>query len=149
MPTLASNKKAYFSFRIDDSLEGGLVLYGHEVKSAKNGQISLNGAYVSILGGEAYLKHAYIGKYQYASKLDGYDENRDRKVLLKKSQILELTQKTHEKGTALIPLEIYTKKSLIKVKIGIGKGKKQFDKRESIKKKESKRKIERAVRNKV
>ena len=149
MPTLASNKKAFYSYTILDTFEAGLALFGHEVKSIRSGQVSLNAAYVTIRHGEGYLRNAYVGKYTQASNLESYDENRERKLLLKKSEILKLVTKLNQKGTTLVPLEIYTKKRLIKLKFALASGKKQFDKRESIKTKETKRNIERSIRQKV
>ena len=147
MPTLATNKKAFFDYHIEDKFEAGLVLAGHEVKSIRGGQASLTGSYVTIRNGEAFLRNAYIGKYKHASKLDGYDENRERKLLLHRLEILKLTNK--EKGLTLVPIELYTSKNRIKLKVGLARGKKQFDKRESIKKKESKRKIDREIRHRI
>ena len=149
MATYAHNRKALHDYSIEGTIEAGLVLLGHEVKSIRAGQVSLAGAYVSIRNGEAWLKQAYIGKYKHASGLEAHDENRDRKLLLNKSEINRLTGTLNEKGTSLVPLEIYTSKNRLKLKIGIGKGKKQYDKRESIKKKETKRSIARAVRSRV
>src|SRR3989338_8358691 len=146
MPTHAKNKKAFFNYSIEDTIEAGIVLAGHEVKSIREGQVSLEGSYASIRNGEAFLRNAYIGKYKRATNLESYDENRERKLLLHKHEINKLIGKAKEKGLTLVALEIYTSKRRIKVKIGIAKGKKQFDKRESIKKKESKRKIEREIR---
>ena len=125
------------------------MLAGHEVKSIKNGQASLAGAFVSILGGEAFLRNAYIGRYKQAANLEHYNESRDRKLLLHKNEILRLTNRLNEKGTTLVPLEIYTKKNRIKIKVGLAKGKKQYDKRESIKSKEIKRNIERTLRSRI
>jgi SsrA-binding protein len=149
MPTLAKNKEAYYSFSIEDTLEAGLVLLGHEVKSIKSGQVSLKGAYVTVRNEEAYLRNAHIGKYKHASRLEGYDETRERKLLLHKKEIHKLQNSTNQKGVTLVPLELYTKKRNIKLKIGIGKGKKQYDKRTTIKKKEIKRKLDRAIRQKI
>ena len=148
MTTLAQNRKAFHDYSIEDSVEAGLVLAGHEVKSIKNGQATLTGAYVTIRAGEGFLRNAYIGKYKQASNLEGHDESRERKLLLHKNELQRLQSKTKEKGLTLIPLELYTKKGLIKLKIGLAKGKKQYDKRETIKKKESKRNIERVLRQK-
>ena len=138
MATLATNRKAFHEYSIEDTFEAGLVLAGHEVKSAKSGQASLTGAYVTIRAGQAYLRNAYIGRYKQAAGLESHDENRDRKLLLHKKEIAKLQTRTKEKGLTLVPLELYTKKTLIKLKFGLGKGKKQFDKRESIKKKKIK-----------
>jgi SsrA-binding protein len=150
MPTYTSNRKAFHSYSIGDTFEAGLVLAGHEVKSVRSGQVSLEGAYVSIRNGEAYLKNAYVGKYKQAAKLlEGYNENRDRKLLLHKNEILKLTSRLNDKGTTLVPLEIYTHKRLIKLKFAIATGKKQFDKRAAIKKKETKRSLDRIIRQKI
>lgn len=149
MPTYANNRKAFHSYTILDTFEAGLSLLGHEVKSIRSGQVSLNGAYVTIRNGEAFLRNTYIGKYKQAANLDGHDENRERKLLLNKHEILKLVSSLNQKGTTLVPLEIYTHKRLIKLKFALATGKKQFDKRESIKKKESKRSIDRAIRQKV
>jgi len=150
MPTLASNKKAFHDYSIDDTVEAGLVLAGHEVKSIRGGQVSLNGAYVTVRNGQAYLRNAYVGKLKQAAKLlADYQETQERKLLLHASEILRLTQKLKEKGLSLIPLEIYTKNRLIKLKLGVARGKKQYDKRESIKTKELKRKLDRVVRKRV
>ena len=149
MATLATNRKAFHEYSIEDTFEAGLVLAGHEVKSAKSGQASLTGAYVTIRAGQAYLRNAYIGRYKQAAGLESHDENRDRKLLLHKKEIAKLQTRTKEKGLTLVPLELYTKKTLIKLKFGLGKGKKQFDKRESIKKKELRRDIARSTRSRA
>lgn len=149
MPTLANNRKAFHDYSIEETIEAGLVLAGHEVKSAKTGQASLNGAYVTIRAGEGFLRNAYIGRYKQATGLESYDESHERKLLMHKNEITRLTSKAKEKGLTLVPLELYTSKGLIKLKIGVAKGKKQFDKRETIKKKELKRTIDRTIRRKV
>lgn len=149
MPTYASNKKAFHDYSIEESFEAGLALAGHEVKSIRAGNVSLNGAFVTIRNGQAYLRNGYIGKYKQASNLEGYDEARERKLLIKKSELERLAGKTKEKGLTLIPLEIYTKRSWIKLKVGLGRGKKQYDKRDSIRKKEDKRKIDRMIRTRT
>jgi SsrA-binding protein len=149
MPTLASNRKAFHDYSIVETIEAGLVLAGHEVKSAKTGLASLAGAYVTIRAGEGFLRNAYIGRYKQASGLESYDESRKRKLLLHKKEIERLQVKSKEKGLTLIPLELYTKKGLIKLKVGLAKGKKQFDKRETIKKKEMKRNLDRTIRTRV
>lgn len=146
MPSYARNKKAFHNYSIEDSLEAGLVLSGHEVKSIRAGSVSLDGAYVTVRGGEAFLRNAYIGKYKQASNLDSYDESRERKLLLHKNEIIRLTDQTKGKGLTLVPLELYTSKKRIKLKIGVAKGKKQYDKRDSIKKKETGRRIDRAIK---
>src|SRR3989344_4107889 len=128
MPTYANNRKSSHTYSIEDTLEAGIVLSGHEVKSIRGGQASLDGAYVTIRGGEAYLRNAYIGKYKQAANLEGYDESRERKLLLHKSEIIKLLDQTKGKGLTLIPLELYTSKRRIKLKVGVARGKKQYDK---------------------
>ncbi len=141
MKVLVSNRKAYFEYAISDEIIAGLVLTGGEVKSLKSGQASLKGAYVTIRGGEAFLTKAHITPYKYAPT-DKVDPERDRKLLLNQREIDSLVGK--EKGTTLMPLEILQGyRGLVKLKIGIGKGKKKYDKRESIKKREVNRRIAR------
>lgn len=149
MPTLAQNRKAFHDYSIEDTIEAGLVLAGHEVKSVRSGQVSLNGAYVTIRNGEGWLRNAHIGRYKQASGLEGYDEDRERKLLLHKNEILKLLDQIKGKSLTLIPLELYTSKRRIKLKIGVAKGKKQYDKRETIKKKELRRGLDRLIRKRV
>jgi SsrA-binding protein len=145
MPTLVSNKKIGRDFTISDEMVAGLVLSGGEVKSLKAGQGSLNGAYVSIRGGEAWLVKAYITPYKYAAQNLSYNPDRDRKLLLKKAEIMSLVGA--ERGTTIVPLNIFTAgHGLVKLRIGIGRGKKKYDKRESIKKRDVERRIRRVVR---
>lgn len=146
MPTIAYNKRATFDYEIIESYEAGIVLYGHEVKSIKSGHMGLIGSFVVIKNNEAHLLNAYIPPYQPKNIPTGYDPYRSRKLLLRKSEIASLVGKTQQKGLTLIPLRVYTKKSLIKLEIGLAKGKRKEDKREIIKKRESKREIERAMR---
>ncbi|MBX4191473.1 MAG: SsrA-binding protein SmpB [Candidatus Doudnabacteria bacterium] len=149
MTTYAHNRKALHNYAIEDHVEAGLVLSGHEVKSIRSGQASLDGAYVTIRNGEAFLRNAYVGKYKQASGLEGYDESRERKLLLNKKEIIRLQDRTKEKGLTLVPLQIYTSNRRLKLKVGLGRGKKQYDKRDSIKKKELKRSLDRTIRTRV
>jgi SsrA-binding protein len=149
MTTLANNRKALHNYSIEDHVEAGLVLAGHEVKSIRGGQASLDGAYVTIRNGEAFLRNAYVGKYKQAANLEGYDESRERKLLLNKKEIIRLQDRTKEKGLTLVPLQLYTSNRRIKLKVGLGRGKKQYDKRETIKKKELKRSLDRTIRTRV
>jgi SsrA-binding protein len=149
MPSYTYNRKALFGYSIDDSVEAGISLFGHEVKSVRSGNVNLSGAYVTIRNNEAFLRNAHIGKYKHAGELLGYDENRERKLLLKKQEIFRLQDRAGEKGVSLIPLELYTSKKRIKLKIAIAKGKQQQDKRDSIRKREVKRTLDRAVRRKL
>jgi len=146
MPTLAYNKRANFDYEILDKYEAGLVLLGHEVKSIKTGHISIKGSFVTVKTTgkqlpELYIVNAHIPLYKNASKFAEYDPYRSRKLLLKKNEIKHLIGKKQEQGLTLVPIKIYTKKSLIKLEFGVGKGKKKIDKRETIKKRETERKI--------
>src|SRR3990167_5299864 len=145
MTILARNKEARFNYEIERELEAGIVLSGQE---AKSGNVSLKGAHVTINRDEAYLVNAHISPYKYAGELPGYDPTRSRKLLLNRSEISSLIGKYKQQGMAVVPLEFYTKRGLIKVRLGIGRGKKRYDKRESIKKREQEREIKRAIKAK-
>ena len=146
MKILAINKRARFDYEILEKLEAGLMLKGYEVKSIKTGHLSLKGAYVAITGGEAFLINANIPAYQPLNMPKDYEPTRSRKILLRKSQIKSLIGKTSQKGLTLTPIKVYSKGSLIKIEIGLGKGKRKIDKREKIIERETKRKIERELR---
>ena len=149
MKILAKNREAFFNYTIEHTLEAGIVLAGHEVKSVKTGTMSLKGAHVTIRGNEAVLVNAHISAYKYSGEIPGYDPTRSRKLLLNRKEISSLIGKYKEQGMTLVPLEVYEKRGLVKIKLGIGRGKKKFDKRESIKRREADRKISRAIRNKT
>lgn len=142
---LVSNRKAFHNYEISDTYEAGIALLGSEVKSLKAGQGSLQDAYVLISEKEVILKNASIAPYSQAAMF-GHEERRNRKLLLHKREIEKLIKASQDKGIALIPLAIYLKKGFIKVKIGIGRGKKSYDKRAAIKEREEKRAIDRAMK---
>ena len=148
MPQIAKNKKALHNFQVIEEFEAGIVLSGQEVKSVKQGHINLAGSYIRVKSGELWLVGAQIPKYAMAGPLPEYDPQRIRKLLLKKREIKYLTGKTQEKGLTLIPVSVYTKRTKIKVGIGLARGKKQHDKRAIIKKREADRKISRAMKTK-
>ncbi len=148
MPQITKNKKGLHNFSVLKEFEAGIVLSGQEVKSVKQGHINLDGSYIRIKAGEAWLVNAQIPKYKMAGPLPEYDPQRTRKLLLKKREIRYLTGKTQEKGLTLIPVSVYTKRTKIKVGIGLARGKKKQDKREIIKKREDERKISRAMKSK-
>lgn len=147
MPTLAYNKRANFDYEISDKYEAGLVLTGQEVKSVKLGHISLKESFVTVKGMELYLTNAHVTPYKYAGEMKTYDPTRPRKLLLKKSEIKHLTGKVRVQGLTLVPISVYTKKRLIKLEFGVGKGKKKHDKRETISKREVERNIRRELKN--
>ena len=148
MPELAKNKKALFDYEILETFDAGLVLIGQEVKSIKNKHISLKGAYVVSKDGEFFLIGATVPPYQPKNAPKDYDQERTRKLLLKKSEINYLIGKSKQRGLTLIPLRVYTKLGRIKLEFGVAKGKKKFDKRETIKKRDFKREKQRILKEK-
>lgn len=142
------NRKAYSEYQISETLEVGVKLIGAEVKSVKDGRINLNGSFVKIVGSEIYLVNAQIPLYPYAH-VENYDPNRTRKLLLHKKEIIVIKSKIARSNLTLIPLKCYTKHGFIKLEIGIGRGKKQYEKREKLKKEDIKRDIETALRGKL
>lgn len=146
MPVLADNKKAHFDYEILETFEAGLVLEGHEVKSIKSGRAKIQGAYAIIRGNETYILGMHVPPYQQANTPPNYDPDRTRKLLLTKAETMRLIGKTAEKGLTLLPLQVYTKHGLIKLRLGLGRGKKKTDKRQAIKARESKRSIDRTLK---
>lgn len=136
-----TNKKAFHNYQITDRLEAGINLLGSEVKAVREGLVDLTGSFAKIIGSEAYLVNAKIFPYKYA-RPEGYDERRTRKLLLHKKEIFALKSKMDGSNLSVIPLSIYTTKNFIKVELGLGKGKKQFEKKEAKKKKDIERSIE-------
>ncbi len=132
----ANNPKASFDYEILETLEAGIVLKGYEAKSVKTGKVSIKGSYVKILNGEAFLVGATMSPYQAANTPDGYDPQSSRKLLLSKKQISVLVGTSQAHGLTLVPLKLYDKKGRVKLLIGIARGKKKYDKRETIKKKD-------------
>lgn len=135
------NRKAFYNYQILERLEAGINLLGSEVKAVREGMADLSGSFAKIIGSEAYLVNAKIFPYKY-SRPEGYDERRTRKLLLHKKEILALKHKMDGSNLSIVPLSIYTTKSFIKVELGLGKGKKQFEKKEARKKKDIERSIE-------
>lgn len=142
---LAENRRARYDYEILDTFEAGLVLHGYEVKSIKTGRVSLRGAYVVIKDNEAYLINTLIPPYQPANTPDDYNPERNRKLLLNKSEIKSLIGKSKQKGLTLVPLKLYTKRGKIKLGLAVAKGKREIDKREAIKKRETEREIQRRL----
>jgi SsrA-binding protein len=143
---VATNKKAYHDFFIDDVMEAGMVLKGSEVKSLRAGKANLRDGYAKVKDGELFLYNVHISPYSHAT-YDAPEPMRARKLLLKKKEIRKLIGKVQEKGIALVPLKIYfTERGKAKLALGLGRGKKLYDKRASLKEKESNREVERALR---
>ena len=147
MSDFVQNKKAYFDYEFLEQFEAGVVLTGHEVKSIRANKASLNGAYVIIRGGEAYLVNASISPYQVANTPKGYDPERARKLLLSKKQIEELEQGSERNGLTIVATRWYNNKRKVKLGIALARGKKKADKRETLKARDNKREIDRIMKS--
>ena len=143
---IAQNKKALHDYSISDRFEAGLVLTGSEIKSIRDGKVSIREAYVRILGDEIFLINAHISQYSKDSSLD-YDPRRTRKLLMHRKEIEGLRGKSERRGFTLVPLKIYLKRGKAKLKIGLGKGKKLYDKRKTIKERDLKRETARMLKS--
>lgn len=142
---ISDNKKAWFNFEILEKFEAGMVLTGSEVKSIREGAINLKDSYVSFANGEAFLQNAHISEYK-ASSYNNHHPERLRKLLLHRDEINKIMGRVQEKSLSCVPLKVYFKDGRIKAEIGLARGKKQHDKRESIKNKDSARELARALK---
>jgi SsrA-binding protein len=143
MATYIDNRKAHFNYIVEETFEAGIELQGFEVKSIKKGQGTITSAFCIVRGGEAYIVGLHIPPYQPNNTPPGYDPDMTRRLLLSKKEIKKLADKDDIKGLTLIPLSLYSKGRYIKVSIAVARGKKVFDKRETIKKRETDREISR------
>lgn len=145
---MLAHKKARFEYEILKTYTAGVMLTGAEVKSLRNKSGSLSGSFVKIIGGEAFLVNAQISPYTYADNRE-YDPKRTRKLLLTKKELLQLTEADHQKGQVLVPLSFETAGPHIKVVVGVGRGRKQFEKRAKLREKTLEREIARDLKSKV
>lgn len=143
--TVAQNKKAYHDYFVDETYEAGISLFGTEVKSVREGKVNLKDSYISVKTGEAFLIGTHISPYEKGN-IFNKDPLRQRKLLLHKREISKLIGLTQQQGYTLIPLKMYFKGSYVKVLIGLCRGKKNYDKREAIAQRDSKRQIERVMK---
>jgi SsrA-binding protein len=148
MTTLLKNKKIFFNYEIMDEYDAGLKLKGSEVKALRSGQGSLEGAFVVIRGGEAFLLNANIHPLQPANVDKDYDPSRPRKILLTKKEIDELVGKDKSANLTIVPISVHSKGRWIKLKIASVRGKKKYDKRQAIKKREAQREVDRTLKQK-
>ena len=132
------NKKAYFDYFIEEELEAGIALKGTEIKSIRKGSVDLKDSFVTIKNNEAFITNMYIAKYEEGN-IFNHDERRSRKLLLHKKEIKKLKENISVEGKTIIPLKLYVKHGIVKILIGVAKGKKLYDKRESIKKRDLER----------
>ncbi len=142
--TVATNRRARFDYEIQERLEAGMVLTGSEVKSLRQGRGSLTEAFARVQDGELWLENFHIPPYEQGVKR-GYDPKRPRKLLLRRSEIDRLVGKTAEKGLALVPIRVYFTHGLAKVEIGVGRGKRAYEKRQATLEREHRREMERAA----
>lgn len=145
MKIIARNKKASFDYFLEEKFEAGIVLVGSEVKSIRNNQISLAESYVDILNEEVYLRGAHIAQFKQANNFN-HEEVRDRKLLLNKREINKLIGAQSQDGYTIVPTMVYLSKGFIKLEIAIAKGKANYDKRETIKKRDADREIARSLK---
>ena len=143
---IAKNPTARHNYTIENTFEAGIVLTGTEIKSIRNGKVNIKDTYVMIKNGEAYILGMHISPYEQGN-IFNKDPLRDRKLLIHKKEIFKYYGMIKQKSVSLIPLSIYFKDSKVKVEIGVGKGKKLYDKREDMAKKDAMRKIDRALKN--
>ena len=143
---VASNRKAFHDYHIEDRFEAGLVLMGSEIKSIRAGRANLRDGYVASRDDELWLLNVHIGAYQPAG-IFGHEPRRPRKLLLKRREINRLSSRAQERGYTIIPLRLYLKRGLAKVEIGLARGKRKYDKRAALAQRDSERQIERALRD--
>jgi SsrA-binding protein len=142
---ICKNKKAHYNFEIEETLEAGIVLVGTEVKSLRNGKANLSDSYGKFKQGELFLVDMHIAAYDHSSR-ENHDPLRERKLLLHKKQVRKYLCKVTERGYSLVPLKLYFKRGKVKVELALARGKKTYDKREAIKKKDLRREMERLNR---
>ena len=142
---IAKNPTAYFNYNIEDSLEAGIVLYGTEIKSIRTGKVNMKDTYAYIRKGEVYICGMHISPYEHGN-IFNKDPLRDRKLLLNRREINKLIGLINQKGYSLIPISLYFKGSYVKLKLGIGKGKKLYDKRQDLAKKDANRQIQKEIK---
>jgi SsrA-binding protein len=143
---IAVNRRATHDYFIDERIEAGLVLTGTEIKSIREGRVNLREGYARVVGDEAWLVNVHIAPYEQGNRYN-HEPLRDRKLLLHRDEIASLIGKVRQRGYTLIPMQLYLKNGRAKVELGLARGKKQFDKRESIAKREAQRDIDRALRS--
>jgi SsrA-binding protein len=145
--TIATNRRARFDYEITETFEAGVVLVGSEVKSLRNGRADLKDSYAAVKDGEMWLYGLRISPYEFAPE-GGHDPDRDRKLLLHREEIAKIGSKLAERGLTLVPTRLYFKDGKAKVELGLGKGKSKYDKRETLKRKQADREMDRAMRHK-
>jgi SsrA-binding protein len=142
---LVLNRKARYEYAVIEEFTAGMVLFGSEVKSIRSGNVTLSESFIFIKDGEVWIKNMHVAKYKQSHKLEVHDESRDKKLLLNKKEIERISKKVIDKGTTIIPLGIFISNNKLKMKIAVAKGKKNWDKRETIKERDLKRELQRSL----
>lgn len=142
---LVNNRKVYFEFHVLEEFDSGIVLLGSEVKSIRLGNVTLSDSFIFLKNGEVWIKNLRVSRYKQSYYTDQHDEMREKKLLLTKTQISKISKMLQDKGITCVPLQIFIKNNKIKLKIGVAKGKKLWDKRESIKERDLKREKQRGL----
>ncbi len=143
--SIVNNRKAYFEYHVLEEFEAGIVLLGGEVKSIREGNVTLTDSFIYLKNGEVWIKNFKVSRYKQTHLSEKHEENREKKLLLTKVQIAKISRMMEDKGTTCVPLQVYSKNNRLKVKIGVVKGKKLYDKRQSIKERDIKREMQRGL----
>jgi SsrA-binding protein len=143
--SIINNRKAYFEYHVLEEFEAGIVLLGSEVKSIRMGNVTLADSFIYLKSGEVWIKNFKVARYKQTHISEKHEENREKKLLLTKTQIVKVSRMMEDKGITCVPLQVFIKNNKLKVKIGVVKGKKLYDKRQSIKERDVKREMQRGL----
>lgn len=143
--SIVNNRKAYFEFHVLEEFEAGIILLGSEVKSIRMGNVNLTDSFIYLKSGEVWIKNFKVARYKQTHLSEKHEENREKKLLLTKNQIAKISRMMDDKGITCVPLQVFSKNNKLKVKIGVVKGKKLYDKRQSIKERDIKREMQRGL----
>jgi SsrA-binding protein len=143
--SIVNNRKAYFEYHILEEFEAGIVLLGSEVKSIRMGNVTLVDSFIYLKSGEVWIKNFKVARYKQTHLSEKHEDNREKKLLLTKTQIIKISRMMEDKGVTCIPLQVFSKNNKLKVKVGVVKGKKLYDKRQSIKERDIKREMQRGL----
>jgi SsrA-binding protein len=142
---IVTNRKAFYEYHVLEEIECGIVLLGSEVKSIREGNVTLTDSFIYLKSGEVWIKNLKVARYKQTHLSEKHDESREKKLLLTKVQIIKLSRMMEDKGVTCVPLSVFVKNNRLKVKIGVVKGKKLYDKRQSIKERDIKRELQRGL----
>ena len=143
--SIVNNRKAYFEYHILEEFEAGIVLLGSEVKSIRMGNVTLTDSFIYLKSGEVWIKNFKVARYKQTHLSEKHEDNREKKLLLTKIQIVKISRMMEDKGITCVPLQVFAKNNKSKVKVGVVKGKKLYDKRQSIKERDIKREMQRGL----